>query len=197
MKLIKKYINKLFIRLLIFFNNRVDIDFQSNLSLKITRQLKGTNLYKVIIKNSILSGDICVGEGCRLNGTILSGKVYLDRFVSINGPGTRLSSMVNEIKIGSFTSIASNVIIQEYSHIYERISTYYMNQNIFNKDRSLEHFFKRSNNYRRRCVDRVKCCNFARYYNWEREYNRCRKYCNKRCTSLFYRRRESSKNNKV
>jgi len=86
----------------------------------------------VIINKARLSGDLLIGEGCKfLNELSCSSKVELGRYVSINGPGTRLASKINKIKIGSFSSIASNTIIQEYYHKYDRISTYYMNNNIF------------------------------------------------------------------
>lgn len=87
---------------------------------------------KIIINKASLSGDLIIGEGCKfLNELSCSSKLELGRFVSVNGPSTRLASKINEIKIGSFTSIASNTIIQEYYHKYDRISTYYMNNNIF------------------------------------------------------------------
>jgi len=71
------------------------------------------------------------GEGCKFNNSVYcSDNVELGKYVSINGPGTRISARINKIKIGSFTSIASNTILQEYYHNYNRISTYYINKNI-------------------------------------------------------------------
>jgi acetyltransferase-like isoleucine patch superfamily enzyme len=68
-----------------------------------------------------------------LNGAICYGNVSIGRFTSINGPSTRISAQINKIKIGSFCSIASGVIIQEYYHKYNRLSSYYMNHYLFNK----------------------------------------------------------------
>ena len=75
------------------------------------------------------------GDNCRVLGPVhLSGNIQINRYTSINGPGTRISSKINPIKVGSFCSIASNVIIQEYYHRYDRMTSYFINQNIFNLD---------------------------------------------------------------
>lgn len=57
----------------------------------------------------------------------------MGRFVSINGPSTRLGSHIYGIKIGSFSSIAPNVTIQEDLHKKDRISSYFICKNIFNE----------------------------------------------------------------
>ena len=73
------------------------------------------------------------GVGCRFLGqVIISSQVNIGRYTSINGPATRISACINEINIGSFCSIASSVVIQEYNHKFDRISSYYVNQNLFN-----------------------------------------------------------------
>lgn len=75
------------------------------------------------------------GEYCKFLGSIrISSNVIIGKITSINGPGTRISSKINKIKIGNFCSIASGVIIQEYYHKSNRITSYYINQNIFKKD---------------------------------------------------------------
>jgi len=71
------------------------------------------------------------GKGCKfLGGVSISNNIEISRFTSINGPATRIAASINKIKIGSFCSIASNVVIQEYYHKYDRITSYYINQNI-------------------------------------------------------------------
>ncbi len=98
---------------------------------------------EVIINKASLSGDLIIGEGCKfLNELSCSSKLELGRYVSVNGPGTRLASKINKIKIGSFSSIASNTIIQEYYHKYDRISTYYMNSNIFEESNNEDIYSK-------------------------------------------------------
>lgn len=72
--------------------------------------------------------------GCKILGEVsITKNVEIGRFTSINGPATRIAAHINKIKIGSFCSIASNVVIQEYYHKYDRLTSYYINQNIFNK----------------------------------------------------------------
>lgn len=75
-----------------------------------------------------------LGEGVRINEKVkVSGDVTIGRFSSINGPNTALMSRINPISTGSFCSIAPNVWVQEYSHRMDRITTYYINRNVFGK----------------------------------------------------------------
>lgn len=76
------------------------------------------------------------GEGCRFyqNITVL-GNVRIGRFTSVNGPNTDIIAAINTIEIGSFCSIARNTSFQEFDHHTDRPSTYYMNKNIFGKER--------------------------------------------------------------
>lgn len=76
------------------------------------------------------------GEGCRFLGEInISKNVNIDRFTSINGPATRIAAMIHPVFIGSFCSIASSVVIQEYYHDHRRVTTYYISKNICNGDK--------------------------------------------------------------
>ncbi len=73
-----------------------------------------------------------IGVGSKIKDVVsLVGKIEIGRYTTINGPGTRIASLINKIRIGSFCSIASNVIIQEYNHKYNRITSYYIFQNLF------------------------------------------------------------------
>lgn len=72
-----------------------------------------------------------------LNSLECSGKVNIGRYSAINGPGTRIVSKINDVIIGNFCSIASNVVIQEYYHNFNHLTSYFINRNIFNK--SIEH----------------------------------------------------------
>jgi len=85
---------------------------------------------KIIIKRSEL-GNVILGEGSKLNGVVCNGNIQIGRFVSINGPATRISAHKNKIEIGDFTSIASNVVIQEHSHNKDRLTSYYIFSNLF------------------------------------------------------------------
>lgn len=87
------------------------------------------------IRGAKLIGDIEISEGAKImKGVKVSGRVKIGRFTSINGPNTDILSILNPIDIGNFASVARNVTIQEYNHRFDRLSTYYMNQNIFNGD---------------------------------------------------------------
>lgn len=83
------------------------------------------------------------GDCCKYLGNIeCNGNIRIGSNTSINGPGTRLSAIINNVIIGNFCSIASNVIIQEYNHKFDRISTYYINKNICDKPVQADIFSK-------------------------------------------------------
>ena len=114
----------------------VKVDVFSRISYKIIasnkNNIRGSKNFPISIKNSYI-GNIQAGEGCKIDNAVCSNNIKLGRFVSINGPGTRISTRINGIKIGSFTSIASNVVIQEDFHNKDRITSYFINQNLFKK----------------------------------------------------------------
>lgn len=100
--LIKKYIAR---------KNGVDISIQSDVA-------------KSSIKN--------FGHGSKIfKGVSISENVFIGKYTSIVGPNTQIASKINFISIGSFCSIASGVKMQEYYHRYDRITSYYINRNIF------------------------------------------------------------------
>lgn len=140
-KVIINIIRKFFI-IKSWFRNDLVVDIQSDIGLKTYSGINGTNKYKTIIKNSTLTGNIKVGKGCKLMDVNCSGNITMGRFVSLNGPGTRISSRIYGIEIGSFSSIASNVVIQEDYHRQNKVSTYFMNKNIFNGDISEDIYSK-------------------------------------------------------
>ena len=86
----------------------------------------------IVLGNAFIGRDVKISEGCKFfEDPILFGKVVVGKYTSINGPGTRIFATVNSINIGSYCSIASNVIIQEYNHDYNFISTYNFSPEIF------------------------------------------------------------------
>ncbi|MFN4006516.1 MAG: CatB-related O-acetyltransferase [Chitinophagaceae bacterium] len=90
-----------------------------------------------------INGSFSCGEGCKFLGDItISGNVELGRYVSINGPNTDIFTAINTVKIGSFTSIARNVSIQEYNHNFKGLTTYHIHQNIFKESRLLDIYSK-------------------------------------------------------
>ena len=104
-----------------------------SLKRKVTVDKNSTVSYKVIkntYKSKFLGGVICYGN------------VSIGRFTVINGPATRIVARINTIEIGSFCSIASSVIIQEYYHKYDRVSTFYMNNYFFEGNSNNDIFSK-------------------------------------------------------
>jgi|SRR5690606_4060287 len=77
-----------------------------------------------------ISGDIQIGENCKLNQVHINGKVAIGANTSIWGPNITITAEVHNIRIGSYTSIARGVTIQEFNHNLNRFSTYYINKNI-------------------------------------------------------------------
>jgi acetyltransferase-like isoleucine patch superfamily enzyme len=83
--------------------------------------------------NARIKGNIKIGEGCKIFDIKISSKssVEIGRFTSIIGPNTDIYCAINKIKIGSFCSIARNVSFQEYNHKTDRLTSYFICQNIF------------------------------------------------------------------
>src|SRR5690606_22516865 len=73
-----------------------------------------------------ISGDIQIGENCKLNQVHINGKVVIGANTSIWGPNITITAEVHDIRIGSYTSIARGVTIQEFNHDLSRFSTYYI-----------------------------------------------------------------------
>ncbi|MBS4218992.1 CatB-related O-acetyltransferase [Bacillus sp. FJAT-49711] len=109
------------------------LDWKSEINPNVYKHLKGSTKYKISVSNSVLSGNIKAGRGSKFLNVTCYGNVRLGDFVSVNGPGTRLSSRIKGIEIGSYSSIASNVVLQEDYHRTDKVSSYFMNNNLFNK----------------------------------------------------------------
>lgn len=87
----------------------------------------------VSLGKSFIGRDVMISDGCHFYDTpIVLGKVKIGRYTSINGPGTRICAFIHEINIGAFCSIASNVVIQEYNHCVNHVTTYNIYHHILN-----------------------------------------------------------------
>ena len=131
----KNLIRKVFLfvmKPLLFYSDKVIIIGRAEFAIKniFKCKMKGTKQFPVVVKNSII-GDVSSLEGTKIIDCQCFGKINLGRFVTLSGPGIKISGNVNGIDIGSFTSIAANVIIQEGEHDYNRVTTYFINRNIF------------------------------------------------------------------
>lgn len=97
----------------------IDIDRHST----INRNVKTTPSFKSAkIINSNMQIDV-IGDGCFIEHATGYGHIELGNYVSISGPGTILHSVNGKIRIGSFSSIAENVSIQEFNHDMSKVTT--------------------------------------------------------------------------
>lgn len=83
------------------------------------------------IKSSQLHGNVKIAERCTIFKSILSGNISVDSNTVLWGPNIQIQSLKNPIIIGKFCSIARDVSIQEYFHDYNKITTYFINRNVF------------------------------------------------------------------
>lgn len=109
------------------------------------------NKHTQICDSEISGNDVKIGESCHLIRSYLSGNVELKDHVkllgplnifsqskvsigsntTLNGPNFDIYAQINEVTIGKFCSIARNTSFQEYNHKYRRISSYFIQHNIF------------------------------------------------------------------
>lgn len=89
---------------------------------------------RVSISNAVLKGNIKLGKKAKLSGGVLmEGNITVGNYTSINGPNTDLICKLNTITIGDFCSIARNVTFQEFNHDFNRLTSYFINANMFGK----------------------------------------------------------------
>src|SRR5688500_7175010 len=86
----------------------------------------------LFIRGATLWGSVEVCMDANISrGVRIDGEVKIGRFTSINGPNTDIVSKINRVEIGNFCSIARNVTIQEFNHHSDRLTSYYIFQNVF------------------------------------------------------------------
>lgn len=129
-----------------------NIKISSNVNIKnstITGEVEIAN--NTSIKNSQIQGNIVLStntniDGAQINGIFklgeyskliggglfLHGDIDVGRFSSINGPNFDIYAQINKVIIGNFCSIARHVSIQEYNHNFNKVSSYFINQNVLN-----------------------------------------------------------------
>lgn len=88
----------------------------------------------VEILDSQLNGNIKIGENAYIYKTLMDGNITIGNNTSINGPNTDIYAKINQVKIGSFCSIARNVNIQEYNHFASHATSYFIKNHIFGED---------------------------------------------------------------
>lgn len=86
------------------------------------------------ITNANIIGNITIGNNSKIvAGALLEGEIVIGKYTSINGPNTDLICKLNNIQIGNFCSIARNVTFQEFNHDFNRLTSYFINANMFGK----------------------------------------------------------------
>jgi acetyltransferase-like isoleucine patch superfamily enzyme len=83
------------------------------------------------LKGVNIRGKITIGKKSIIKFVDINGEISIGNYTTINGPNVQILSKVNPITIGSFCSIARDVLIQEYNHRAERLSTYNFQKHIF------------------------------------------------------------------
>jgi virginiamycin A acetyltransferase len=64
----------------------------------------------------------------------ISGDVEIGRYSTFNGPGSDITAKLHKVTIGNFCSIARNCTIQEFNHVMDRCSTYYIFRNLIDAE---------------------------------------------------------------
>ena len=83
------------------------------------------------ISKSQLSGKVIIGDYSKIIEARIAGNVSIGRWTTFNGPNSDIFAHVNKVRIGNFCSIARNVSIQEYNHIFDRATSYFVHLNVF------------------------------------------------------------------
>ncbi|MBL4898719.1 MAG: CatB-related O-acetyltransferase [Colwellia sp.] len=125
MYIVKNRIKKLLRSLAYLFQNLTDDRNYLHLS------SEGKMSPLAIIRGSILSGKVNIGDYAKIHQAEIGGDVTIGEHTTLWGPQLVVNSMVNPIVIGKYCSIARNVAIQEFNHNFQRPSTHFMNQNVF------------------------------------------------------------------
>lgn len=81
------------------------------------------------IQDSVIRGEIQIGDHCGIDRMRISGNVKIGRRTALIGP-SQIFSLINPVTIGSFCSIAGNITIQEYNHPVDRCSTAFMHRHV-------------------------------------------------------------------
>lgn len=83
------------------------------------------------VSGSTISDGVEIAKGCKIFSAELSGRIDIDRFTSIWGPGVHIVGSVQGIKVGAFCSIAHHVFMHENFHNMQRTTSYFVERNLF------------------------------------------------------------------
>nr|WP_315026738.1 CatB-related O-acetyltransferase [uncultured Chryseobacterium sp.] len=128
----KRFIANLFFACFINIFKKVKCSFNVSMSHNVFFYLFKNNFKEVNLRDAVLGTGIALNDGVTFfNKPEVFGKVVIGKYTSISGPSTRICAEVNQVIIGSFCSIASNVVIQEFYHNYDLATTYNMQAHFF------------------------------------------------------------------
>jgi virginiamycin A acetyltransferase len=127
MRILKSYLKKLRLKA-----RGIIVDLESTVPYDLNVEPVGTGMTSELVRiEASRIGKLTMGVGCKFSYCYCRGDIRLGRYVSIMGPGSVLSAIVNHIEIGSFSSIGQSVQIQDSNHRIDKVSTYFMGRNLF------------------------------------------------------------------
>ena len=112
----------------------IDIDLKSTLN-------RNVILSPSFVRCKIIDSSLHIkkmGDNCFFEHVYAYGDIELGDNIAISGPGTVLHAEIGKIKIGNYTSIASNVAITEFNHDIQKFTSYAYNYNILGSDFKLD-----------------------------------------------------------
>ncbi|WP_051289260.1 CatB-related O-acetyltransferase [Chryseobacterium daeguense] len=127
----KRAIANLFFAFILNIFKNVKCNFNVSMSHNVFFYLIKNKFKDIELRDAILGTGISFSNGVRLfNKPEIFGKVKIGKYTSINGPATRICGEISDVVIGAYCSIASSVVIQEFYHNYNMVTTYNINSNI-------------------------------------------------------------------
>lgn len=112
----------------LFRSVKVRVNNSNNL-LKLSSESSISNKAEII--GSTFLGDIMVADHAAIRYTYLHGEISIGDYTTLNGPNIDIYAQHTPVTIGKFCSIARNVSIQSHNHNFRRLSTYFVNKNLF------------------------------------------------------------------
>jgi len=127
----KRAIANLFFAFILNVFKNIKCSFNVSMSHNVFFYLIKEKFKNIDLRDGILGTGVTLNDNVNLfNKPEIFGNVSIGKYTSINGPSTRICADVTEVRIGAFCSIASNVVIQEFYHNYNMVTTYNINSNI-------------------------------------------------------------------
>jgi acetyltransferase-like isoleucine patch superfamily enzyme len=83
------------------------------------------------ISGSTILGNVKINEKAKIYQAHLEGNIEVGHYTSMWGPGIHIIGRKYGVKIGRFSSIAKYVLIQEDYHNPKRITTYFLEKNLY------------------------------------------------------------------